>query len=158
MAHIKRSIVKQRQRVLSFYEETANIKRSCKSAKVPRRTFYNWLKDEEFRKQFDESGAMALGVLEDEATRRAIEGTLKPVFQQGKKVGTIREYSDTLIIVLLKARAPHKYKERFASELTGKDGKELNPCPVVFLSADRLTDAQLDKYLNKDAGPNDEDI
>ena len=44
--------------------------------------------------------------------RRASEGTLKPVFYQGKMCGEIREYSDTLLIFLLKARRPETYRER----------------------------------------------
>ncbi len=47
-----------------------------------------------------------MGILEDEATRRAIEGVKKPVYQGSKKVGEILHYSDTLLIVLLKAQAP----------------------------------------------------
>lgn len=41
--------------------------------------------------------------LEDEIHRRAVEGVAKPVYQGGKKVGSIREYSDRLLIE--KARA-----------------------------------------------------
>jgi hypothetical protein len=108
---------KQQQDVLNAFEQYANISRACKKAKVPRRTFYNWLEEEDFRKQYEKSEAIAVGVLEDEATRRAIEGTLKPVFHKGKKIGSIREYSDTLTIVLLKARAPHKYKDRSQTDI-----------------------------------------
>jgi hypothetical protein len=37
-------------------------------------------------------------------------------------------------------------------------GKEFNPQPILFLSADRLTDKQIEDYLNKDAGNNNESI
>lgn len=60
--------------------------------------------------------------LEDEAVRRAHEGVLKPVFQQGKEVGHVREYSDALMVTMLKARRPEKFKDRVASEVSGKDG------------------------------------
>ena len=42
---------------------------------------------------------------------------------------TIRKPSDTLMIFLLKARRPDKYRERFTAELTGKGGKDL-PAPA----------------------------
>jgi hypothetical protein len=37
-------------------------------------------------------------------------------------------------------------------------GKELNTKPILFLSADRLTDEQIEKYLQQDVGDNDESI
>src|SRR6516225_7362240 len=36
-------------------------------------------------------------VLEPEAIRRAVDGVDKPVYHQGQQVGTVREYSDTLL-------------------------------------------------------------
>ena len=50
--------------------------------------------------------------LEDEAHRRAFDGTEEPVFHQGQECGSVRKYSDTLAIFLLKAHAPEKYRER----------------------------------------------
>jgi hypothetical protein len=43
--------------------------------------------------------------------RRGVTGYDKPVYQQGRLVGTVREYSDTLLIFALKARAPDRYRE-----------------------------------------------
>lgn len=53
----------------------------------------------------------ACDVLEAEARRRAIHGVDRPVFYKGKECGKIREYSDTLLIFLLKANRPEKYRE-----------------------------------------------
>jgi hypothetical protein len=39
-----------------------------------------------------------------EAVRRAKDGYIKPVFHQGVKVGEVREYSDVLLMFMLKAR------------------------------------------------------
>lgn len=50
--------------------------------------------------------------------------------QGNPKFLTIRKPSDTLMIFLLKARRPDKYRERFTAELTGKGGKDL-PAPGV---------------------------
>lgn len=49
--------------------------------------------------------------MEAEAFRRGVKGTEKPVFHQGVECGRIREYSDTLLITLLKANRPAKYRE-----------------------------------------------
>lgn len=141
-----RSKRKQQQDFLDIYEELGNITSSCKKSKVPRRTIYNWIEgDAEFRKKFDESTKIVLGILEDEAFRRAVEGTNKPVFYQGKRSGYVKEYSDTLLIVLLKARAPEKYKERVQSELTGKDGNPITIKPELS----HLTKEEIKQLLGK---------
>lgn len=74
--------------------------------------------------------------LEDEAIRRASQGTLKPVFYQGVQCGEVREYSDTLMMFMLKARRPERFKERSATELTGKDGAPIVPVLNVTISRD----------------------
>lgn len=127
----KPSKKKQQADFIRWLEEYASVSRAAKKAKVPRSNIYEWLKvDPEFKTKFDEACELAIAALEDEAVRRAHEGTMKPIYQQGKKVGSVREYSDTLLIVLLKARAPQKYKDRFAGELTGKDGAPLSMMPA----------------------------
>lgn len=50
--------------------------------------------------------------LETEAHRRAVIGVDKPVYYQGEVVGEIREFSDGLLTLLLKANLPDKYRER----------------------------------------------
>lgn len=122
----KRSKDQQQADFLTYFSIYASVSRAAQKSKVARSNIYEWLKnDHTFKSLYDESCKEALGALEDEAVRRAFEGTIKPVFQGGKKVGSIREYSDTLLIVLLKARAPEKYKDRVSSEHSGPDGKAI---------------------------------
>jgi hypothetical protein len=119
---------------LAQFSTYASVSRACKKAKVPRSNIYLWLNDAEevtFKELYEFACKEALGALEDEAVRRAYQGTIKPVYQGGKKVGNIREYSDTLLIVLLKARAPEKYKERVHKELTGKDGGPIQTTSTI---------------------------
>ena len=83
-------------------------------AGIDRGTHYDWLqKDPEYRAQFERAQEVAIQALEDEAVRRAYEGVERPVYQGGEKVGVIREYSDTLLIFLLKGARPQKYRERY---------------------------------------------
>lgn len=67
--------------------------------------------DEEFKRAWQEAADIGTEFLEQEAARRAFHGTLKPVFHKGVKCGVVREYSDTLMIFLLKARKPEKYRD-----------------------------------------------
>ncbi len=106
---------------------TGNIKAACTAAHVGRTTVYD-------RRDSDEAFAklMALALddatddLELEARRRAHEGVDKPVFGSGGtgvgtvEVGTIREYSDSLMMFLLKAHRPEKYREHHQVNVSGK--------------------------------------
>ena len=64
------------------------------------------------------AGAQATEVLEREAWRRARDGTPEPVFQHGKEVGVIQRYSDQLLMFLLRARAPERYRDRVDVSVT----------------------------------------
>lgn len=122
----KRTTKKRKKDFLQKLEVTASITRACKLSKVPRRTVYDWIDDDpEFVIALEESKKIAIEALQDEAVRRAFEGTVKPVFHQGKVVGKIKEYSDTLMVLLLKGNMPDKYKERFAGEMSGPGGSPI---------------------------------
>lgn len=109
----KRTIEQKQESFIEAFCALANVTKAAAKARVGRRTVYDWLaNDPEFKKAYTAAEPVALGVLEDEATRRAVEGVNKPIYYKGDQVGTMKEYSDTLMIVLLKARAPEKYKER----------------------------------------------
>lgn len=116
MARLKKvrsAEAKKKDRFLELLGENGSITKSAEVAGIPRRTVYNWRdSDKAFAKKWDKSVDLGSDSLEDEATRRAYEGTLKPVFQGGVQVGEIREFSDTLLIFLLKARKPEKFKDR----------------------------------------------
>ena len=49
------------------------------------------------------------------AHNHAISGTLKPVYQKGREVGTIREFDHRLLEFLLKADNPAKYRDQASS-------------------------------------------
>ncbi len=98
---------------LAAFRESCTVTQAAKTAGVGRRTHYDWLKaDPSYQAQFEDLEDAVTETLEREAMRRGTEGTLKPVFYQGKACGKIREYSDTLLIFLLKARRPETYRER----------------------------------------------
>jgi transposase-like protein len=117
-------------------EAGGNVSRACEAVDVTRMTAYRWrTEDEAFARAWDEAKAIGLDALEDEATRRAFEGCDKPVFHQGVKCGTIREYSDTLAIFLLKGGKPEKYRENSKVELHGS------------LDLRRMSDEELDAEI-----------
>lgn len=108
---------------LTAYSECGNISKAVEVSKVSRASHYLWMREDElYPKYFEEAGEEAAEHLEDEARRRAAEGIDKPVFYKGEKCGVIREYSDTLLMFLLKGVKPGKYRDNASLELTGKDG------------------------------------
>lgn len=123
---------KKRRDFLARLSEVGNVSHACLHARIPRRTAYDWrAQDPEFAAAWDAALDVGIDALEDEAMRRALEGTDEPVFYKGEECGAIRRYSDTLTIFLLKAHRPDKYKDRAAIDHT-----------VDLSLADRLTAAR----------------
>lgn len=101
---------------------------SAKAAGYSRSAVYVWRNaDETFQAQWEASYEAGTDALEDEARRRAVDGTVEPLFYKGEQVteeaigadgkpyrvaSGVRKYSDLLLIFLLKARRPDKYRER----------------------------------------------
>lgn len=78
--------------------------------------------DAEFATAHVEAYEMGTAVYEAEARRRAIEGWVEPVYQQGKKVGEVRKFDSSLLQMKLKARKPTEYRERMSVEASGPGG------------------------------------
>lgn len=106
-------------------ERTGNVTLAARAAGVSRNTPYEYREahpDHPFVDEWDRAVETSIDLLEAEARRRAQIGTAKPVFGQLRndkgqivgvgQIGTVQEYSDTLLIFLLKSLRPAKYRER----------------------------------------------
>jgi len=110
-----------KSRFLEKFVKYCIVGKAARAAGISRSQVYNWLEgDKAFARRFEYARKDVLEMLEAEAIRRASKGVNKPVFYLGEKCGAIREYSDTLLIFLLKANDPEKYRERH--EITGPRG------------------------------------
>lgn len=99
-------------RFLEALAKMGNVSYACRQSGIPRATAYDHKKEfPEFAEAWDEALEEAADLLELEARRRAVYGCEKPVFWKGKQCGSVQEYSDTLLIILLKAHRPEKYRE-----------------------------------------------
>ena len=106
--------------------ETGNVKAACARARVGRTTAYRHRQDDgAFARAWADAVEDAGDVLEAEAVRRAVTGTEEPVYWQGKAVGTVRKYSDQLLILLLKAAKRDKYADLSRQEISGNGGAPL---------------------------------
>lgn len=70
-------------------------------------------KDPQFAKAWNEALDLQTRMLEQEAQRRAYHGVEKPIRFKGEVVDVERQYSDVLLMFLLKARRPHKYRDGY---------------------------------------------
>lgn len=103
---------------LQELNKAPNVSAACDVAGVSRKTAYaHRQSDPEFGESWEQAIEKALDKAEAELYRRATEGTLRPVFQGGEEVGEIREFSDTLLIFMLKSRRRATYGDRLALEL-----------------------------------------
>lgn len=144
---------------------TGNVSIAAEKADIDRTHTYNWrYKHDDFAAQWDEAMQVAIDALEAEARRRAVEGVDEPVYYKGELIDTIKKYSDNLLVTLLKAHRPEKFRERF--EHTGADGGPLridstvhHPDPEVLaeiLSVREQTgDVADDEPTNSENNPDD---
>ena len=127
-------------RLLQAYAETCNLREACRQAKVSKTTHYDWLKRypaEKFPRGyaavFREFQERAGDSLESVAVERATTGWTEDVFYQGQKCGSVRRYSDGLLMQLLRGAKPQKYGTQ-KQELSGPQGAPVQArIEVVFV-------------------------
>ena len=108
-----------RPQFIEAFRNTGNARAACEAANISYDTAFGARqRSAEFRQQWEVARDEACDVMEAEAWRRAVLGTEKPVYHQGEVVGAVKEYSDVLLIFLLKANRPQKYRERVSVDVT----------------------------------------
>lgn len=139
IAHYTEWTAEKAAQFLEFLAGGHTAAHAARKCRVSRSSAYKHREaDEEFARAWQDAEAAGTEVMEEEAHRRAVDGTLKPVYQQGQKVGTIREYSDTLLIFLLKGRKPGTYRDNATVKHEGEVGVKHS------LDLGALTDDDLD--------------
>ena len=114
-----------RPRFLDLLSKTCNVTLSAKGAGIDRSTAYKYKrKHADFAEKWEDCEAQAVELLEAEAWKRA------------------REKSDLLLIFLLKAHRPEKYRETQEHRVTGGDGGAIE---LVLTNS-------LDKIYGSDGG------
>lgn len=106
---------------LAVFARSGNVSLACAAVGINRSHTYHHRKDSpEFAARWDDAREAAMDRLEAEADRRAVEGVRKRKFHPKTGQQYIeREYSDTLLIFLLKGGRPEKYRERFEHNVSG---------------------------------------
>jgi len=80
------------------------VNKALALCKIRKKDFYLALKKyPEFKREYERMRDYSLGIAEDEAVRRAVEGVERPVFYKGEICGVTQEFSDYLLLKLLAA-------------------------------------------------------
>jgi hypothetical protein len=116
MANRVKFTLARRARFLERIALGWSVTDGAKAVGVTPRTIYDHLSaDGPFRAEYEHAVEVGSDVLEDEARRRAVDGVSRErgIYHQGKVVGTYveTEYSDRLLMFLLKARRPLRFRE-----------------------------------------------
>lgn len=145
----KLQAIKERQdRYLAGRQRYGTLVKACRYARVSPHTVYAW-RDEnqangyiaaEFLRLEKQAHSEYCDLLEAEAHRRGVQGVREPVYYQGKVVGHIRRYSDTLLLAKLNANMPEKYG-RNRTEVSGPGGGPIQVAQKPDLS--QLSDEEL---------------
>ncbi len=127
-----------KRRFLFYLSRGLSVTRAAEQCEIAPATAYNWKNaDPEFAEQWRFAYQEGVDRIDDELTRRGIEGVLRPVFYKGKVVDYIREYSDTCLVTLARGKKPHVYG-RDVKEISGPGG---GPIPTITLDMS-LSEAQ----------------
>ncbi len=131
------------RRFLACYEMSGRIGEAARWAKISRSTHWLWMEtDPTYAPRFRVARQRAAQMLEDEAVRRAREGVAKIVLYKGKPVYVNgkplmeHQYSDQLLIQLLKANDPERFRDRM----------DINN--LLEIDVDKLTPAQQDMIVD----------
>lgn len=120
---------------LNAFRESGVIQHAADAAGVHRATVQEWRgKDPAFDREYEAAYEASIDLLEQEARRRALVGVTEPVYQNGKQVGQMQKYSDTLLIFLMKGARPQKYRDNARLELTGAGGGPIRSEAVESLN------------------------
>jgi hypothetical protein len=110
---------KDRQRLfLEAFSKHANVLVAARAADISRQIVYHWLEhDEAFSFAYNQAKEDAKDVLRAEIVRRGVDGWEENVYYMGLFQGTVRKYSDTLLIFHSKALM-QEYREKQSIDIT----------------------------------------
>lgn len=92
---------------------TGSVTFAAARASLPRRALYKRrAADEAFAGHWEEALQLGVDRLQDDAMRRALQGTARAVFRNGLQVGSVQQFDNRLLQFLLKAHRPETYSER----------------------------------------------
>ncbi len=98
---------------LHFLARSGSVTFAATRACLERRTLYRRrASDEAFAAEWDEALQLGIDRLQDDAMQRALHGTERTVYRNGKQVGSTQQYDNKLLQFLLRAHRPEVYADK----------------------------------------------
>lgn len=111
------------QRFIVKFSEHGNCTQACEFVGISRVAIWSRRQsDPAFEQAYLAAEACGTQALKDEAHRRAYRGVLKSVYHKGEIVGLQREYSDTLLMFMIKKHDP-SFRDSFQVEHANAGGR-----------------------------------
>jgi hypothetical protein len=105
----------QRETFIATLADTRNVTIAAREAGIARRAALSLRAcDPDFATEWQDAEEAASDLLEHEARERAMKGVGEPVYYHGQEVGELRRYSETLLLMFLRAERPEKFAEKGA--------------------------------------------
>lgn len=100
----------QKQHFLDALAAGASVRAATEALGIKPDAPYRWREnDTDFAMRWRHAEEAGTDLIEEEAYRRAVTGVEKPVYRGGEVVGHVADFSDTMLMFLLKARRPDRY-------------------------------------------------
>lgn len=133
-------------------EKTGNRQAAAEAAGVALVTINRYMgngdrADPEFRARMEEAKARYIRTLEAEAHRRAVDGWDEDRLGPGGVMYSVRKFSDTLLLHLLKKKAPEEHGDRVVVDQTTHVTGELG-----LANLSRESREQLRQILEREGG------
>lgn len=139
-------------RFLALLAAGRSVTAAARLTGVSRETVYQHRRsDPDFARAWDDAIEQAADLLEDEAWRRGVEGvtTTSPIYVQGELVGerVVMRYSDRLLLRLLEARRPERYKRGELAVARGVERERQQAETAPAFNLDALSDAEVRLFV-----------
>lgn len=132
---VKRTLLVER-----LAESGEEISVAARALNIGRSTLWEWRRDiEGFEVDLADAYRVGTEFLAGVARSRAVDGWEEPVFQQGKKIGTIRKYDHNLLQFVMRKRDPSYRDPKYATpvmapQLPGQVSLDLDRMPAELLA------------------------
>jgi hypothetical protein len=114
----------QRARFLEELANSRNVTIAARAAGIARRAVLSLrARDADFAAASQDAEEEASDLLEHEARQRAMKGVEEPVYYHGQEVGKVRRYSETLLLMFLRAERPEKFADKGTAAGTAKSAR-----------------------------------
>jgi hypothetical protein len=117
----KPAIAERRNLFIAHLRQSANVSRSARSAGLCVSGLYRHRANKPaFAALWDSAIAEVVDALEEAVLGRARDGTEKPVYYGGERIGKHQLYSDALAMFVLKSKRPEVYARALQSGESGE--------------------------------------